>query len=76
MFTKEFAMDAAERAIKTFCQFIMALVGIVAPANGMDLLTLNWAQILLAASAGAFLSIVFSIASSLKGNRNSASLVD
>ena len=74
MWTKKFWKDVAERAIKTFSQFLIALTGY----NGAtgDFSNLNWEKILIEASIGAILSIFMSIASSFKGDKSSASLVD
>ena len=75
MFTNKFMIDTLERALKTFCQFIVTLAGVVAPVNGLNLLTLNWGQILMAASIGALISIAMSIISSFSGDPSSASLI-
>ena len=75
MFTKQFVSDALERAIKTFAQFLTTLVGVAYLSNPNQLLEINWGQIILIALIGAGLSILTSLASTLKGDSNSASLV-
>ena len=75
MFTKTFLIDALERAIKTFAQTIVALVLVVAPTMGEELLEVNWIPVLGVAFIAAVILILTSIASSLTGNKNSASLI-
>lgn len=75
MWTKTFWKDAAERAIKTFAQMVVALTVVVVPTTGFELLEVNWLPVLLVALVAAALSILTSLASSLKGNPESASLV-
>lgn len=73
MWSKDFWFDALERAIKTFAQFVITLTtfsGVVG-----DFTKCDWKFILINSSIGAGLSIMFSIASSFKGEKGSASLV-
>jgi hypothetical protein len=64
-----FWADTAERAVKTFAQTLVALLG----AGAVDILHIDWGQ-RLSVSAGAMLvSVLTSIASA--GSGNSASLV-
>lgn len=70
MFTKLFVVDAAERAIKTFAQTLVALLS----ADGMlGILDVNWGDMASVAGLASVVSILTSIASSSSGN--SASLV-
>lgn len=64
-----FIMDTIERAVKTFAQTMVALLG----AGAVDILTIDWGQRLSVAAGAALVSILTSIASS--GSGNSASLV-
>lgn len=75
MFTKLFWMDAAERAIATFAQTLLALVAVLAPMSGMDLLDINYGPLLLVSLIAAGLSVVKSIAAAAKANTDTASLV-
>lgn len=76
MFSKIFWKDAAERAIKTFAQVIISLVAVAVPVSGFELLEVSWMPVLLTALVASALSILMSLASSLKGDSNSASLVN
>lgn len=64
-----FWLDASERAIKTFAQTLVALLG----AGAVDILHIDWSQRLSVAVGAAVVSVLSSIASA--GNGNSASLV-
>ena len=75
MWTKIFWKDTAERAIKTFAQSVVGIVLLLTPTIGIDTLNLNWLPILAVGLVSAMLSVLTSIASSLKGDSNSASLV-
>jgi hypothetical protein len=75
MFTKKFALDALERAIKTFAQVILSIVSVGILTTPMDLLDVNWLPVIFAGGIGFLYSIVMSLGSSLKGNPESASLV-
>lgn len=72
MWTKEFWKDAIERAVKTFAQFVITLAGFSGVTG--DFTQCNWGFILMNSAIGAVLSILFSIASSFKG-QGSASLI-
>lgn len=76
MFTKQFIKDAAERSLKTFAQTAIALIAVVAPSMGMELLEVNWIPVLLVALIAAVISVLTSIASSFVGKKDSASLVE
>lgn len=60
MFNKLFWKDASERAIKTFVQAILAVIGVAAttPITGFD-----WQTILLTGVTAAVISLLTSIAS-------------
>lgn len=60
MFTKLFLKDAAERAIKTFVQ---ALLAVVAAAGTTSIVSFDWPTLLLTAATAAVISILTSIAS-------------
>lgn len=64
-----FWADTAERAIKTFAQTLVALLG----AGAIDILTVNWGQRFSVSAGAALVSVLTSIASA--GSGNSASLV-
>lgn len=68
--TKLFWKDAAERAIKTFAQALVALLG----AGAVDVLQVNWGDRLSVSVGAALISVLTSIASAGAGS-NSASLV-
>lgn len=72
MFTKSFLKQLAERAIKTFCQTIVALAG----ATQMDWLKLDWQHLLATSAIAAVLSVVTSIASDKIGPADSPSMVN
>ena len=75
MFTLSFWKDAFERAVKTFTQFIMVLGGgsfLTDPSRFDDI---NWGQLIVISLVGFAVSIVFSLASTLKGDSSSASLL-
>lgn len=72
MFTKKFVLDALERAIKTFAQFVITLAGFSGVTG--DFTKCDWKFILINSAIGFGLSIMFSIASSFK-SKDSASLV-
>jgi hypothetical protein len=76
MFTRLFWKDAAERAVATFAQTVIAIVGVLAPLSGTDLLSFNYLPVLLIGFVAAVLSVLKSIAASYKSNSSSASLVD
>ena len=74
MFTKTFLKDMAERAIVTFAEVIIAIVGVSYMANPMDLLSVNWIPVLIAGGIGAILAVLKAIVASFVGDKNSASL--
>lgn len=75
IFTKLFWKDAFERAIKTFAQTFIAVVGVAAPASGTDLINVNYLPVILTSLLAAGISIVTSVASAAKAGTDTASLV-
>ena len=75
MFTKAFLQDVAERAISTFGEVVLAIIGVSYMANPMELLSINWIPVIIAGIIGAILSVLKGIVASFKGDKNSASLV-
>lgn len=71
LFTREFLEESIERALKTAAQSAVLVLG----AEQMDVLAVNWQEVLLLALGGFVLSIITSIASSRVGKRSTASLV-
>ena len=72
MFTKKFWVDATERALKTFAQFIVVL----GAAGSLNVFTTDWEKTRGVAIGGAVLSYATSIVSAGIGNKGSASLVE
>lgn len=70
--TSTFWKDALERAVKTFAQTLVALLG----AGAVDILTIDWQARLSVAAGAALVSVLTSIASSQVGDKDSASLVE
>lgn len=85
LFSKEFLLDAGERAVSTFAQFFLALFTVLAPSyaniNATDLITgfkatLSVLPVVLAISAvGALYSLMKSVVASFRGDKDSASLI-
>lgn len=73
MFKKEFWLDATERALKTFAQFFISLTGFSGVVS--DFRAVDWRMVLINSFIGFILSIVMSVASAGKGDKNSASLI-
>lgn len=76
MFTKTFWIDALERALKTAAQFAVVVIGGTAINDPVMLLTLNWLMIGQAVGLGFIVSILTSLASTLIGEKGTASLVE
>lgn len=61
IFTRSFLLATLERAVKTFCQALLAFI----PAAGTNAVpTLNWGDMLVLAGYAALASALFSVASS------------
>lgn len=75
MYTKLFWKDAAERALATFAQTLIAIVGVMAPMTELDLLELNYGPILLVSFVSGMLSVLKSLAAAQKAGTDTASLV-
>lgn len=75
MFTRLFIKDMAERAISTFAQAVLAVITVLAPASGMDLLTINYGPILMIGGIAAVLSVLKAIVAAAKAGTDTASLV-
>lgn len=75
MFTKLFWKDAAERAISTFAQTVLAVVGVLAPMSDMALLDVNYYPVVLVGLVAAALSVLKSIVAARKAGTDTASLV-
>lgn len=67
--SKFFWADTIERAVKTFAQTLLALLG----ADAVNVFTINWGDRLSVAAFAVIASILTSVASA--GSGNSASLV-
>lgn len=72
MFTKAFWLDAFERAVKTWAQSLLALVG----AGATNLVLLDWGDMLGISGTAALISVLTSIVSAGVGSKGTASLVD
>lgn len=64
MWSSSFWKASAERAVKTFAQTLVALVG----TDAADVLTINIADAVQASVVAAVLSVLTSLASSTRGN--------
>ena len=72
MFDKRFWIAAAERAVKTFAQTLIALIG----TGAVGIMSLDWAQMLSVAATATLLSVLTSLASANFGSNPGPSLVD
>ena len=70
MFSKQFVKDALERAVKTFCQALLALFTV-----GVSITNIDWEQALAVAATAALVSILTSIGSTGFGSPDNASIV-
>lgn len=68
--SKPFLRALLERAIKTFAQTLVALLG----ATAVDVMSVGWVQLLSVAAGAALVSVLTSIASSGFGSTNGPSL--
>ena len=72
MFTKKFWIEATERALNTFAQFILVL----GAADSLNVFSVDWQTNLGLALGGALLSYATSIVSSGIGDKGTPSLVE
>lgn len=72
MTTREFWINTAERAIRTWAQAFLALSG----ATAFNVLTADWQAIVGVSTGAAVLSVATSIVASGVGDKGTASLVD
>lgn len=70
--TREFMLDAAERAIKTFAQTLLAYFG----ADALDVLQANWGNALSISLGAVVLSFLTSLLSLKLGVSGTASATD
>lgn len=59
MFTKKFWAGVAERAVKTFCQAAVALLG----GAGIGLIDVNWVSVVSVAGLATLVSVLTSVGS-------------
>jgi len=71
MKTKKFWEDAAERAVRTFAQALIAILG----AGAVNIMTVDWAQALSVSAGAAIISLLMSIASSGIGAKGTPSVL-
>lgn len=72
MFNKKFWIEATERALKTFAQFVLALQA----GDALNIFDLDWKQVISAAVAGVVFSYATSIVSAGINKKGTPSLVD
>jgi hypothetical protein len=72
MFTRQFWMLTAERAVKTFAQALAAVL----VASGAGVLSADWKAALSTAGMATVVSVLTSVASSRFGPNDSPSVVD
>ena len=70
MFTKKFWRDTTERAISTAGEGMLLVVG----ADGFNVLTADWQNLLGGAAGGALLAVLKALIASRIGSSESASL--
>jgi hypothetical protein len=71
MKTKKFWEDASERAVRTFAQALLAILG----AGAVNIMTVDWVQALSVAVGAAILSVLTSLASSNVGTKGTPSFL-
>ena len=72
MFTQQFWKDTLERAVATFAQTIIALVGV----NYSDAVTLDWKAIAITGLIAAGLSVLKGLAAGYYGGSNNPSVIE
>lgn len=70
MFTTSWIKDALERAIKTFCQALLAVLTM----DGANVVSLDWGQALSLGGTAALVSVLTSVISAGIGSTGTASL--
>ena len=75
MYTKLFWKDATERAIATFAQTFIAIVGVLAPMTDTALLDVNYPPVIIVSLVAAGLSVLKALAAAAKAGTDTASLV-
>jgi hypothetical protein len=70
--SRTFLIDAAERAVKTFAQTLLAYFG----ADALDVLNANWGNALSVAGGAVVLSALTSLLSVRLGNSGTASMTE
>lgn len=70
--SRDFLIDTAERAIKTFAQSLLAYFG----AGALDVLTADWGEALSVGAGATLLSVLTSLVSIKLGNGGTASATD
>jgi hypothetical protein len=71
MLTKKFGLDALERAVKTFAQSLLALVG----AGAVNVVSLPWSDMFGISATAALVSLLTSVVSLPLGDSGTASVV-
>lgn len=69
MFTKTFWLATTERVIRTFCQALVACIGV----GAFDIIHFAWSQSLSVSGGAAFLALLTCVVASLKGDSDSPS---
>ena len=72
LFTATFWLDTLERAVKTAAQSLLSLVGV----NAVDVVSLNWQEMLITTGVATGLSVLTSIVSSGIGEPGTASVLN
>lgn len=70
--TRDFLLDSAERAIKTFAQAMLAYFA----ADAMDVLSADWGEALTVSGTAVLLSVLTSLLSLKLGGNGTASATD
>jgi hypothetical protein len=71
MWTPSFWKDAAERAIRTFAQALLALIG----TDLVGIVDLDWPQLLAVGATAAVVSLLTSVVATGVGEKGTASLI-
>ena len=71
MITKQFWLDTAERAVRTFAQALLALLG----AGAVNILSVDWPQALSVSAGAALVSVLMSVVASGIGAKGTPSIL-